>query len=243
MVKRIALLTLAALAVAGWLMRRDFRTTSLTNTELTKFLFPPRGPRQLREGCSDVHLAITTAEKDPRFTSQARVRGGLSLSADEIAVYRAVLGDAIRRGWKHLNISASTGPLSERDFEACDCFDGIDLENLPAAFHTSHDLIDIVLPTKGMRLVDPRRQSSVVYANDPGQNIGDRKSVKDAVNAAFSTGLFSMSEIAFDQEHRHAVVSYSFWCGMLCGNGATFIFERIGDQWRRSNRDCGSWIS
>jgi len=55
--------------------------------------------------------------------------------------------------------------------------------------------------------------------------------------------LFSVSEIAFDQQHNHAAVSYSFWCGSLCGNGATVIFEKIDGQWKKTNRNCGGWVS
>lgn len=244
MVKRIAILSVAALiAVGASVTWRHLRAYPLTQVELTKFLLPPSAPKRLKEGCSDLRTAIAAASSDPHFTSQAPVERASSLSQDEVAVYRAVLGDTSQRGWKRLNVSATTEPLSAKDFEACACFDDIDLENLPAAFHRSHHLPSLILPTEGMRLVDPTQQSSAVHANDPSQTIRDGKLVGDAVNAAFSTGLFSMSEIAFDKEHRHAVVSYGFWCGMLCGNGATLIFEKIENEWKRSDRDCGSWIS
>jgi hypothetical protein len=38
----------------------------------------------------------------------------------------------------------------------------------------------------------------------------DGKSVDSAVNGAFATALFSLSEIGFDKERSHAVVSYHF---------------------------------
>jgi len=69
------------------------------------------------------------------------------------------------------------------------------------------------------------------------------KSVEDAVRNAFATGLFSMSEIAFDKDHHHAVVSYSFWCGFLCGHGKTVVFEKVNGMWRNTNRNCGGWVS
>ncbi len=38
------------------------------------------------------------------------------------------------------------------------------------------------------------------------------------------------------------VVSYRFWCGSLCGNGATWVFEKVGKQWKKTD-SCGDWIS
>jgi hypothetical protein len=111
------------------------------------------------------------------------------------------------------------------------------------ASHSFHDLPSDVLARKSMRLVDPSKQAKIVHANDPNKTIRGSKSVDKAVKDAFTTGLFSMSEIAFDKELRHAAVSYSFWCGSLCGHGATLIFEKIGNEWKKTDRHCGSWIS
>jgi hypothetical protein len=82
-----------------------------------------------------------------------------------------------------------------------------------------------------------------VRSNDPDKTMRKGKSVESAVASAFATGLFSMSEVGFDKERRHAVVSFSFWCGSLCGNGSTLVFEKIGQEWRITDRNCGGWIS
>lgn len=68
-------------------------------------------------------------------------------------------------------------------------------------------------------------------------------SVAEAVENGFAKGLFSLSEIAFDEERRHAVVSYGFHCGMKCGNGATLLFEKVNGKWKETDRTCGGWIS
>jgi hypothetical protein len=94
-----------------------------------------------------------------------------------------------------------------------------------------------------MRLVDPDRQVAIVRSNDPDKTIRAGKTVADAVRDAYSAGLFSMSEIAFDKERRYALISYSYWCGALCGSGATLLFEKIGDKWMNTGRNCGGWIS
>jgi hypothetical protein len=73
--------------------------------------------------------------------------------------------------------------------------------------------------------------------------MGQGKSVEGAVANAFANGLFFLSEIAFDREHMHALVRFSFVCGSLCGSGATTLFEKVGSQWKRTDRTCGSWVS
>lgn len=68
-------------------------------------------------------------------------------------------------------------------------------------------------------------------------------SVDAAVNNAFKNGLFELSEIAFDKAHRRAIVSYSFVCGSLCGNGGVWLFEKVDGVWKKSENVCGGWIS
>jgi hypothetical protein len=65
----------------------------------------------------------------------------------------------------------------------------------------------------------------------------------DPVEEAFANGLFTLSEIAFDTESNRALVSYSFICGSLCGSGNTWVFEKIGGEWKRVDRSCGGWVS
>ena len=92
-------------------------------------------------------------------------------------------------------------------------------------------------------LVDADKQAVIVHSNDPNNSIREGKSVEIAVNVAFSTGLFSMTEIAFDKEQRRALVSYSFVCGSLCGSRGVWLFERVDGVWKKSERACGGWIS
>lgn len=120
---------------------------------------------------------------------------------------------------------------------------GIQLENLAGLAHSFHDLTPEVLPAKNIKLVDPKQQSKIVRDNDPDKTRREGKSVHSAVEGAFATALFSMSEIAFDRGRSHAVVSYHFWCGSLCGNGATLIFQKVDGEWKKTGRNCGGWIS
>jgi hypothetical protein len=169
------------------------------------------------------------------------------LTPDEIGIYKVVLAHYSSKEAGMLNVSIRTFPLdpeSDRNGRSKGgCLQDMELENLTSASRTFHELTPDVLSGKNMKLVDPKKHAQVVRSNDPDKTMRHGKSVESAVASAFATGLFSMSEIAFDKERRHAVVSYIFWCGFLCGNGSTLVFEKTGQEWRRTNRDCGGWIS
>lgn len=174
-------------------------------------------------------------------------KSDVPLSADEIAIYEAVLQQYVgRKEADRLNVSVRTYPFdpnSHRSGVTADCLRGIELQNLAKVVLTFHVLTPNLLTVKNMRLVDPDKQTQVVRENDPDKTMRKGKSVSQAVNDAFSTALFSLSEIAFDKENRHAVVSYSYWCGALCGHGSTLVFEKVGNTWKKMDRHCGGWIS
>jgi hypothetical protein len=93
-----------------------------------------------------------------------------------------------------------------------------------------------------LRLVDPELQAREVRKNDPGNAIREGKSVDDAVGNGFTHGLFTLGEIQFDQSRTHALVSFSFWCGSLCGHGTTTLMEKKDGVWMRK-KQCGGWQS
>jgi hypothetical protein len=84
-------------------------------------------------------------------------------------------------------------------------------------------------------------QNLMKKAIDEHEKVTDEQ-LDQSVKQAFHTGVFTLSEIAFDKEHRRAVVSYSFVCGMLCGHGNTMVLKRSGESWKIAKR-CGGWIS
>lgn len=182
-----------------------------------------------------------------RSKSHKPLKATTPLSADEIAIYKAVLRDYSGDKDVNLNVAATTYPLdanaSTTGFEQPECLKGVPLESLSTVSSSYHELPPEVLPSKAMKIVDPKAQGRIVHSNDPDNTIRKGKPVKDAVAAAFSTGLFSMSEIAFDKQHHFAAVRYSFWCGALCGHGRTLVFENVNGDWRNANRNCGGWIS
>jgi len=76
-----------------------------------------------------------------------------------------------------------------------------------------------------IHLVDPEQQEKAIRQNDPGRGIRQGKDVSSAVEAGFSAGLLTLSEVAFDKSHRYAAMSFNFVCGGLCGHGSTIVFE------------------
>jgi hypothetical protein len=93
-----------------------------------------------------------------------------------------------------------------------------------------------------LRLVDPELQERDVHQNDPDKSISDGRTVDEAVSNGFGHGLFTLGEIQFDRSHMHALVSFRFHCGMLCGNGSTMLMEKKDGVWI-SKTQCSGWIS
>ena len=174
------------------------------------------------------------------------------LTDEQLAIYRVVLNNYMKDSHGTLNLSNRTyplelaGPLFDKE-----CVEGIKLEVGDNSVPVVHAFSSAPALSPNVVLVDPKKQEAKVKQNDP-QNlikkaIDEREPVTNdqldkSVELAFTTGLFSLSEIIFDKGHRHAIVSYSFVCGRLCGHGNMLILERNGERWKVKTT-CGSWIS
>lgn len=172
------------------------------------------------------------------------------LTAEQIEVYRAFLNSYLERKDASLNISDVTDPLTPSidDLkEGEGCLKDIHFENFKEANSTVHRLDTAIAVNPNIKLVDPVEQSKQVKKNDPQTVIRKNPGSADieaTVKQAFETGLFTLSEIAFDKEHHLAVLSYSFHCGVLCGHGGTIILEKVDGKWKGdSNRYCSNWVS
>lgn len=142
-----------------------------------------------------------------------------------------------------LNLASKTFPLEADE----GCVKGSKLEHRDSS--TVHAFT--TTPAPNVVLVDPEKHKSKIEHNDP-QNlmkkaIDEREPVTEeqlnkSLGLAFSTGLFSLSEIVFDKDHRHAIVSYSFVCGGLCGHGNSLVLTKTGNKWKIT-KTCSSWIS
>lgn len=170
------------------------------------------------------------------------------LTAEQITVYRAVLRDYLKGSDGALNLADMTEPLDLSDKQ---CFEGSANDGAKDPTPVIHRFESSMVANTKIVLVDSQQQQSKVKENDP-QNlikraIDDHQNVTNeqldqSVKQAFESGLFTFSEIAFDKEHRRAVVAYSLVCGMLCGHGSTLVLRKNGQEWRVTKR-CGDWIS
>jgi hypothetical protein len=170
------------------------------------------------------------------------------LTSEQIAVYRAVLAVYLKGSDRVLNLANITEPLDEADAA---CLRGLDAGVAKGSASVIHKIGPSLVADTKIVLVDPDRQQETIKENDPQslmmKAIDDHQKITDeqldqSIKSAFDSGLFTLSEIVFDKEHRHAAVSYSFVCGGLCGNGNTLVLKKVGDSWKVAKR-CGGWVS
>jgi hypothetical protein len=190
-----------------------------------------------------VLLAVRLASGQQAQESKAKV-SDQQLTAEQLAVYRVVLHGWMENEVSAINLSVQTIPFpTSGAFDAGDCGTDLELEPVvPGVVHRFRPADLLQLGSDKIGLVDPERQRNEVAENDPGKTIGEGRSIEDAVRNGFAHGLVTLSEIRFDKAHKHAVVSYSFFCGSLCGNGGTVIIEKVDGAWQRKSR-CSDWIS
>lgn len=166
------------------------------------------------------------------------------LTVEQISVYRTVLQLQMEDNKMNVNLAVRTEPLrTEGPSDDQDCAKGYEMEAVsPRKVHRFRETdLTQLLPGR-ITLVDAEKQRREVKENDPENALHNGASVDDAVRNGFAHGLLTLSEINFDKAHKHAIVSYSFVCGGLCGNGETILLEKVGDEWQ-SKGHCDSWIS
>ena len=165
------------------------------------------------------------------------------MDADQLAVYQAFLGSYNNGSKARVNLSKQTAPLNLAEEKREPCLTGIEFDAQSQVHSVVHEF-DPQVPVQGnFRLVDPEEQRKAIRRSDPGQAMRQGKDVNSAVEAGFAAGLLTLSEVAFDKDHRYAVMNFSFVCGGLCGHGATIVFEKKDGKWAESKRQCSSWIS
>jgi hypothetical protein len=95
---------------------------------------------------------VAATSKSPKA-----VKSATPLSADEVAIYKAVLREYSGGKDLKLNVAATTSPLdpdaSTTGFDQPDCLKGVQLENVSSASSSYHELTPDVLPSKLMRIV------------------------------------------------------------------------------------------
>jgi hypothetical protein len=174
------------------------------------------------------------------------------LTTDQIAIYRTFLENyGLAPAPLHVANRTEALPIDESDDSSEDDPDGpcvkdvkkLKLVNQKEAGAIVH-MLDPSLAIKGrIILVDPDAQGIQIKANDPSKTMKEGKTSDEAVNQASATGLLTMSEIVFDQHHRAALMSFSFWCGRTCGHAGVYLFKKSGKKWKMSKYPCVLGIS
>ena len=184
------------------------------------------------------------------FAQSEEVKPTLSknpLTAEQIAVYRAFLQFYEHGTDKELNVANTTDWLDvselRQDSDCSESFGRVEYENAQPGGPSVHTLTPNLAVAGRIVLVDPARQTEKVKQNDPSKTVHEGRSVDHAVSTAFASGLLTLSEIVFDKDHHRAVMSFSFFCGKLCGNGGIVMFKRVGQKWKITKQSCREWIS
>jgi hypothetical protein len=166
------------------------------------------------------------------------------LTAEQLAVYRSILQGWVGDSKGAVYLAAQTIPLDVDEFSKEGCGKGLDLLPLgPIELHRLRKEDLGQLGSDQIQLVDPARQEREVAKNDPGKSIRNGTSVDEALSNGIAHGLFTVSEIRFDKDHKHAIVSFGFRCGSLCGSGGTVVLEKNKEgEWHRKS-SCSTWMS
>jgi hypothetical protein len=160
-----------------------------------------------------ISLALSLAEAQSKEETKYKVSKS-SLTSEEIAIYREVLENHFE-WYGTLSLADKTEP-----------FDRIDGNSFK--FDTNAE------PLTGVIFDKAKSSSRIVHRIDP-EVISNQKIVlvdKKSVERTYGSGILTLSEILFDQQHRYALVSYDYYVGPLSGSGKTMVFKKDGEKWK-----------
>jgi len=124
-----------------------------------------------------------------------------------------------------LNIAQTTVELDTKAKSRAECFTGFQAENL--VNQTLHIFSADAFKDFKAHVVDEKTHS-IDFDKGGGPD------------AELAAALFTFSEIVFDANHTHAVVSFTLECTMLCSQGGTIVFERKNGKWVQKGY-CSGW--
>ena len=177
---------------------------------------------------------------------------GESLTAEQTAVYRAVLQDIQKDSKDTLNLANTTEPIGQ----SAALFNGAcPKTSQPQVAKDSISVVHRLDPALVLNLkivlVEPGPQEEKIKNGDPAilmkKVIDDRqdvpqKQIDDATERAVKNGLLTLSEVIFNKKHNRALVSYNFVCGELCGYGNVLVLTKVGEKWK-IYKTCEGWVS
>jgi hypothetical protein len=185
-----------------------------------------------------IPAALTSAKDEPKPPVSND-----PFTAEQLAVYHAVISEWMGKELTSVNLADQTRIQGEWEGAGGEkCWKGLDLEPNPTTVHLIRPEDTNQIASGSLHLVDPDKGSKEVDKNDPGNAIRRGQPVDSAVANGFAHGLLWLNEIRFDKRHTHAIVSFGFTCGSLCGNGSTLILKKTPQGWVIDQR-CSGWIS
>lgn len=116
--------------------------------------------------------------------------------------------------------------------------------------HTEFDRETVVIPEEFKEDLLPKIERSETLERRFNLKVDYLLLDKDQLNALFkeggletaweiywkrypkATGLLGLSRVAFDRTHTKAYVYASESCGSLCGNGYSFVLEKVNGSWQ-----------
>jgi hypothetical protein len=168
--------------------------------------------------------------------------GQQPVSKDAAVIYKAFLASYYDGSDTVLNIADRTvafNPGFEKDSAAL-CLKEAKMPAGPSA--EIHALDASILPhMMKARFIAQKDGNKAI--RDPGDAIEHGGSVDDAVRVGIAAGVMTLSEVVFNEDHTRAVLSFSFHCGRLCGNGGAMLFKMRNGRWGRGTQVCGGWVS
>ena len=188
---------------------------------------------------------LTAQDKVPRVSTD-------QMTDEQLAIYRAVIQDYLEDSKDPLNLANKTEPIegAGKSFDG-GCPKDRDRDVAKTSPAIIHQFPEATALDKRVVLADAKEQQKKIDKSDPQnlvkQAIDDHVTPSDTelegtIKQAFKNGLFTLSEIIFDKKHQRALVSYSFVCGSLCGNGNTLILKKVAGDWKVS-KACGGWVA
>jgi hypothetical protein len=145
------------------------------------------------------------------------------LTAEQVSVYRAFLENMLTSSTLHLplHLVNETDPFVLSSFLLNqECVKGLQLEDVTDSAHVRHRLAEGVILNLKIVLVD-----SVKQRGRPEKGDSANRAIDDEQHLI-------LSEILFDKNHQHAVVSYIFEGDGMSGAVQTQILKKSGDTWK-----------
>jgi hypothetical protein len=156
-----------------------------------------------------------------------------AFSEEQLSVYRGLLDTLSVIHSK--NLSTASVPFDFVGFpETRPCLRGIELENISEAQRTTHIFGEEITKGRDLKLVDRHEQIRIWKQRDAARNIQNEKLTGEPEQGGSELNFLVLSEIAFDKEHRFAVLKYLLVCGEHCAGGATLVMEKMDGKWNAS---------